>query len=83
MRFDHAPDLIRQVAAGGLFMIANLALIVTAYVLYRLIETSISAIQRNRTSGIVLAVIAGICALIVCGLAYDIVNNASHAASGP
>jgi hypothetical protein len=63
-------------------MIPNLALIITAYIVYRLIETSISAVQRNRTSGIVLGVLAGICALVVCTLAADIMNTAIHTSSG-
>jgi hypothetical protein len=64
-------------------MIPDLALIITAYILYRLIETSISAVQRNRTSGVVLGVLAGICALVVCSLAYDIMNTATHTGSMP
>lgn len=64
-------------------MIPDLALIITAYILYRLIETSISAVQRNKTSGVVLAVLAAICALVVCSLAYDIMNTATHNGSMP
>jgi hypothetical protein len=63
-------------------VIPNLALIVTCYVLYRLIETTISAVQRNRTAGIVLGVFAGICALVVSSLAYGIVSTGSHMGSG-
>lgn len=59
-------------------MIPNLALIVTVYVVYRLIETTVRAYQRNKTVGVVLGVVAGICGLLVCGFAYDIVNTASH-----
>lgn len=63
-------------------MIPNLALIITAYVIYRLIETTLSAYQRNKTAGVALGVIAAICGLVVSGLAYDIVNAASHS-TGP
>lgn len=63
-------------------MIPNLALIITCYVLYRLIETTIRAIQQNRTAGIALGVVAGICALIVSSLAYEIVSTGSHMGSG-
>lgn len=74
---------ILAVSRKGTLMIPDLALIITAYILYRLIETSISAVQRNRTSGIMLGVLAGICAVIVCSLAYDIMKVASHSGSGP
>jgi uncharacterized membrane protein YraQ (UPF0718 family) len=63
-------------------MIPNLALIISAYIIYRLIETTVRAVQRNKTSGIVLAVLAGICALVVCSLASDIMNTASHSSGG-
>jgi hypothetical protein len=63
-------------------MIPDLALIITAYVLYRLVETTMSAIQRNKAAGIFLGVLAVLCGLVVCGLAFDIVNNAAHS-SGP
>ena len=62
---------------GECSVIPNLALIITCYILYRLVETTISAVQRNRTAGIFLGVCAGICALIVSVLAYDIVYKAS------
>ena len=62
---------------GEWSVIPNLALIITCYVLYRLVETTISAVQRNRTAGIFLGICAGICALVVSVLAYDIVYRAS------
>jgi hypothetical protein len=64
-------------------MIPDLSLIITVYILYRLIETTISAVQRNKTSGVALSVVAGICGLVVCSLAYEIINTASHTGSGP
>ena len=63
-------------------MIPDLALIITAYILYRLIETTMSAIQRNRTAGIFLGLVAILCGLAVGSLAFDIVKNAAHS-SGP
>jgi hypothetical protein len=63
-------------------MIPNLALIITAYIIYRLIETTVSAFQRNKTSGVVLGVLAGICALFICSLAYDIIRAASRGGTG-
>jgi hypothetical protein len=62
-------------------VIPNLALIITCYILYRLIETTVSAVQRNRTAGIVLGVLAGVCALVVCSLAFEIVSSATHTSS--
>jgi hypothetical protein len=62
-------------------VIPNLALIITCYVLYRLVETTVRAVQRNRTAGIVLGVFAAICALVVSSLAYEIVSSASHTGS--
>ena len=59
-------------------MIPNLALIITAYILYRLVETTMSAVQRNRTAGIFLGVLAVLCGLAVCSLAFEIVNSATH-----
>ena len=64
-------------------MISDLALIITAYIIYRLIETTMRAVQLDKPSGIVLAVLAGICGFIVCVLAYDIMNTASHTGSLP
>lgn len=63
-------------------MLPDLSLIITAYVLYRLVETTMRAIQRNRAAGIFLGVLAAICGSAVCILASDIVKNASHS-SGP
>jgi hypothetical protein len=63
-------------------LIPDLALIITAYILYRLIETTMSAIQRNKVAGIFLGVLAIVCGVVVCSLAFDIVNNASRS-SGP
>ena len=63
-------------------MITNLALNITTYVIYRLFETTMSAYQRNKTSGVALGVLAGICALFVSGLAYDIIKAASRTGTG-
>jgi len=63
-------------------VIPDLALIITCYILYRLIETAVSAVQRNRTAGVVLCVLAGMCGLIVCSLAFEIMSSASHTSSG-
>ena len=63
-------------------MIPNLALIITCYVLYRLVETTIRAVQRHRPTGIVLGAFAGLCALVVSALAYEIVSSGSHLGSG-
>ncbi len=63
-------------------MIPNLALIISVYIVYRLIETTTAAVQRNKNSGIALGVLAGICAIIVFGLVSDIMNAASHTSSG-
>jgi hypothetical protein len=64
-------------------MIPDLALIITAYILYRLIETTMSAAQRSRRAGVFLGLLAIICGFVVCSLAFDIVKNATHAGSGP
>ncbi|MGA8271853.1 MAG: hypothetical protein WB919_09880 [Candidatus Sulfotelmatobacter sp.] len=62
-------------------MLPNLTVIIATYIVYRLLDTTLHSIQRNRVVGIGQAIIALICGFLVIDLTMETLKAASSSQS--